>query len=63
MAFLSVTENENDNDTLVKNMVDKTSYSDWIVLSFFRTNLTTVNFQNFLEDLAFNYQDKGKKGK
>ena len=63
MTFLSVTENENDNDTLVKNMVDKTSYSDWIVLSFFHTNLTTVNFQNFLEDLAFNYQDKGKKGK
>ena len=58
-----MTENENDNDTLVKNMVDKTSYSDWIVLSFFHTNLTTVNFQNFLEDLAFNYQDKGKKGK
>ena len=63
MSFLSVTENENDNDTLVKNMVDKTSYSDWIVLSFFHTNLTTVNFQNFLEDLAFNYQDKDKKGK
>ena len=62
MSFLSVTENENDNDTLVKNMVDKTSYSDWIVLSFFHTNLTTVNFQNFLEDLAFNYQDKDKKG-
>ena len=58
-----MTENENDNDTLVKNMVDKTSYSDWIVLSFFHTNLTTVNFQNFLEDLAFNYQDKDKKGK
>ena len=63
MIILAVTENENDNDTLVKNMVDKTSYSDWIVLSFFHTNLTTVNFQNFLEDLAFNYQDKGKKGK
>ena len=58
-----MTENENDNDTLVKNMVDKTSYSDWIVLSFFHTNLTTVNFQNFLEDLAFNYQEKDKKGK
>ena len=58
-----MTENENDNDTLVKNMVDKTSCSDWIVLSFFHTNLTTVNFQNFLEDLAFSYQEKDKKGK
>ena len=50
-------------DKSIKDLVDKTSYSDWIVLSFFYTNLTTVNFQNFLEDLAFNYQENDRKGK
>ena len=50
-------------DTKIKTLVDKTSYSDWIVLSFFHTNLTTVNFQNFLEDLAFHYQERERKEK
>ena len=30
-----------------------TRYSDWIVLALFHSNLTTVNFQNFLEDLRY----------
>ena len=58
-----MTEHDNDMDTKIKTLVDKTSYSDWIVLSFVHTNLTTVNFQNFLEDLAFNYQERERKEK
>ena len=58
-----MTEHDNDMDTKIKTLVDKTSYSDWIVLSFFHTNLTTVNFQNFLEDLAFHYQERERKEK
>jgi len=62
-ALWTVMEHDNDMDTCIKNMLENSSYSDWVLLSFFYTNLTTVNFQNFLEDLAFNYQENGKKGK
>ena len=47
-------------DNRIKQFVDETSYSDWIVLSFFHTNLTTVNFKNFLEDLVYQKQSKKK---
>ena len=63
ITILSVTEHDNDMELLIKNIVDKTSYSDWILLSFFHSNLTTVNFQNFLEDLAFNYKERDLKQK
>jgi len=56
----TVNEHDNDVDKLIKNMVDHTDYSDWVVLSFFHNNLTTVNFQNFMEDLAFTYEEKKK---
>ena len=55
---ITVTEHENHMDNRIKKFVDETSYSDWIVLSFFHTNLTTVNFKNFLEDLVYEKQSK-----
>ena len=52
-VYVEVTEHDNQLDTRIKQFVDMTCYSDWVVLSLFHTNLTTVNFQNLLEDLAF----------
>ena len=42
----------------VDKVVKELSYSDWIILSLIHTNLTTVNFQNFLEDLAYQHNPK-----
>ena len=47
-------------------IVKNTRYSDWIVMSFIHRNLTTVNFQNFIDDLAYNWKETNrekKKGK
>ena len=56
-----MTENDNDVDIRINNIIIKETYADWIVLSFIHSNLTNVNFHNFLEDLAYNYKDKNKK--
>ena len=40
---------------------EKSSYSDWIVLASFHSNLTTVNFQNFLQDLLYYYSETSNK--
>ena len=42
------------------NDIKKSSYSDWIVLASFHSNLTTVNFQNFLQDLLYYYSESSK---
>jgi len=44
----------------VDKVVEQLSYPDWIVLSLIHTNLTTVNFQNFLEDLAYQHNPKSQ---
>ena len=41
-------------------IIKNTSFSDWTVLSFIHSNLTTVNFQNFIDDLVYNW--KGVEG-
>jgi len=54
------TEEATNVDSVVEKIVAGSGYSDWILLSLFHTNLTAVNFQNFLQDLAFNYKEKTK---
>ena len=44
----------------VEKVVEQLSYPDWIILSLIHTNLTTVNFQNFLEDLAYQHNPKSQ---
>ena len=44
----------------VDKVVQQLSYTDWIVLSLIHTNLTTVHFQNFLEDLAYQHNPKSQ---
>ena len=44
----------------VEKVVEQLSYPDWIVLSLIHSNLTTVNFQNFLEDLAYQHNPKSQ---
>ena len=44
----------------VDKVVEELSYPDWIVLSLIHSNLTTVNFQNFLEDLAYQHHPKSQ---
>jgi len=44
----------------VDKVVEELSYPDWIILSLIHTNLTTVNFQNFLEDLAYQHHPKSQ---
>ena len=44
----------------VDKVVQQLSYTDWIVLSLIHTNLTTVHFQNFLEDLAYQHKPKSQ---
>ena len=44
-------------------IVENTCYSDWIVMSFIHCNLTTVNFQNFIDDLAFNWKSTNSEKK
>merc|ERR1712080_593786 len=56
------TEEATDVDSGVDRFVAGSGYSDWIMLSLFHTNLTAVNFQNFLQDLAFNYREKTNRG-
>lgn len=45
-----------DMDELVRDL----SYPDWIVLSLIHTNLTAINFNNFLQDLAFQQKNSQK---
>ena len=59
-----IDETEQSAENRLKHFVDqKTRYSDWIILTFFHSNLTSVNFQNFLDDLAFYWTSDEKKGK
>ena len=44
-------------------IMEQTDYSDWIVLSLFHSNLGTVNFQNFIDDLAYYLKLNSKKAK
>ena len=53
MNFVSVSESGLVMETKLGKILDKINFSDWMVLSFFHSNLNTVNFQNFLEDLVF----------
>ena len=55
-----MTEHENHLDIRIKKFVDDTDYSDWVVLSLFHTNLTGVDFQNFLIDLVYLNPSKKK---
>jgi hypothetical protein len=57
MKLLSVTIVGDDVEQEVKKVVQKMSYSDWIVFSLFQANLSTVDFHRFLEELAFQYED------
>ena len=41
------------NDKVEQLMKDKNRFSDWFVLSLIHSNLSSVTFQNFKEDLAF----------
>jgi len=45
-----------DMDEVVRDL----SYPDWIVLSLIHTNLTAINFNNFLQDLAFQQKNSQK---
>ena len=44
----------------VDEVVRDLSYPDWIVLSLIHTNLTAINFNNFLQDLAFQQKNSQK---
>ena len=59
MPFLVVDETQKFTELTVREFIEKNiSYSDWIVMAFFHCNLTVVNFQNFIDDLAFNWNNK-----
>ena len=56
-----VDETQHFTELTVKQFIEKNvSYSDWIVMASFHSNLTVVNFQNFLDDLAYNWNAKNK---
>ena len=58
-----MTDQDDDMDKRIREFLNnrkKTSYSDWIVLASFHSNLTTVNFQNFLQDLLYYYSESNK---
>ena len=60
---IAVTDQDDDMDKRIREFLNnrkKTSYSDWIVLASFHSNLTTVNFQNFLQDLLYYYSESNK---
>ena len=53
LSVLVVNETEQLKEDRIKSFVNtSTCYSDWIILSFLHSNLTTVNFENFIDDLA-----------
>ena len=64
LTALVIEETERSAENKLKHFVNnKTCYSDWIILTFLHSNLTTVNFQNFLDDLAFYWTSDDNKGR
>ena len=64
LIALVIDETEQSSEKRLTRFVDnKTCYSDWIILTFFHSNLTTVNFQNFIDDLAFYWKSDEYKGR
>ena len=60
-TIIVVDETQHFTELKVKQFIDKNiSYSDWIVMASFHSNLTVVNFQNFIDDLAYNWNTKKK---
>ena len=55
IIVLLVAENGNQMDKRIKTFINGTSFPDWLVMSFIHTNLTSVDFQNFLEDLVYQF--------
>ena len=53
--YILVAENGNQMDKRIKTFINGTSFPDWLVMSFIHTNLTSVDFQNFLEDLVYQF--------
>ena len=62
LTFL-VAENGNQMDKRIKAFINGTSFPDWLVMSFIHSNLTSVDFQNFLEDLVYQFDCSSRKDK
>ena len=59
--LIVVDETQMSTELTVKQFIEKNiSYADWIVMASFHSNLTVLNFQNFIDDLAYNWNTKNK---
>ena len=58
----SVSSTDEEMNRRVRGFLDScTSFSDWIVMSFYHANLTAVDFNNFLQDVVYNYDCRNNK--
>ena len=58
-----VDETQHSTEQTLKKFIEKNSYSDWIVMASFHSNLTVVSFQNFIDDLTYNWTRKEQNKK
>ena len=58
-----VDETQHFTEQTLKKFIEKNTYSDWIVMASFHSNLTVVSFQNFIDDLTYNWTRKEQNKK
>ena len=55
-VFLLPAAQKSDLSMEVDKIVEEIGFPDWVVLSLIHSNLTTVHFQDFLKDLAYQHK-------